>query len=152
MTLSSRLIATLTAAALTLTAFAAPAAAERDRRADTLAAILGLAVVGAIIHDQTKDRKKSQSTHTRQVEPKRLPRHVQPQRVNRKLLPQACFRSVNTHRGQVRMFGQRCLERNYRFTNHLPSQCYTRVRSFDSTRAGWGARCLRDHGYRLARG
>ena len=55
----SRLIGTFTAAAVALTTFsAAPAYADRDdRAARAVAAILGLAVVGAIINDHKQDKK-----------------------------------------------------------------------------------------------
>ncbi len=171
----SRLIGTFTAVAIALTTVsAAPAYAgnDRDKRnARALATILGIAIVGKIIHDNKKDRdkkvvrKSNRSTHSqghqrvqrhgqrtygktnRHVQPRPLPR-----RVDRKLLPQNCFRSFNTRRGQVHMFGRRCLEQNFRFANNLPRDCAQRVRTDRGVRAGFDARCLRRNGYRLARG
>jgi hypothetical protein len=179
-TFSSRFIGTVTAAALAVTAItAAPAYADRDdRAARAIATILGLAVVGAIINDNRHDKKARRNEHVQpvrkkhanivrkqhnngyvqrrqQVQPKSLPKRVQrksqPSRVNQKLLPQRCFNSVNTRRGQVHMFGRRCLERNYRAVNRLPQQCFQRVRTSQGTRTGFDARCLRQNGYRLAR-
>lgn len=160
--LPSRLVTTLTAAAIAMTAFTAvPAYADRDdRAARAIATILGLAVVGAIINDRKHERERRRDTHAApvrrphgyvqprtRVQPKTLPT-----RVDRKLLPQQCFRSFNTRRGQVRMFGRRCLERNYRYVNRLPQNCFQRIRTNEGKRAGFGARCLRQNGYRLARG
>lgn len=179
-TFSSRFIGTVTAAALAVTAItAAPAYADRDdRAARTIATILGLAVIGSIINDNRQDKKARRDEHVqpvrkkhaqtarkqhnngyvqprRQVQPKPLPPRVQrksqPNRVNQKLLPQRCFNSVNTRRGQVQMFGKRCLERNYRAVNRLPQQCYQKVRTNGGIHAGFDARCLRQNGYRLAR-
>lgn len=179
-TFSSRFIGTVTAATLAVTAIsAAPAYADRDdRAARTIATILGLAVVGTIIHDNRKDKKARRNDHAQpvrknhvkrahkqysnsyaqprqKVQPKPLPqivqRRSQPKRVNKKLLPQKCFNSVNTRRGQVHMFGKRCLERSYRAVNRLPQQCFQKVRTHQGTRAGFSARCLRQNGYRLAR-
>lgn len=171
----SRLVGTCTALAIALTTIsAAPAYAGSDRderNARALATILGIAIVGKIIHDNNKDRdekvirKSSKPTHkqtyqrverqgqrtygksNRHVQPKPLPR-----RVDRKLLPQNCFRSFETRRGQVHMFGRRCLERNFRYVNRLPQNCAQRVRTDRGVRAGFDARCLRRNGYRLARG
>ena len=49
------------------------------------------------------------------------------------------------------MFGRRCLEQNYRAVNRLPQHVSKRVRTHHGTRAGFGARCLQQNGYRLAR-
>ncbi|WP_299027153.1 hypothetical protein [uncultured Sulfitobacter sp.] len=180
--LPTRFIGTVTAAALAMTAFtAAPAFADNDRTARTIATILGLAAVGAIIHENNKDKKRARQTHAKPVRKqhslvhrhgaqqhshangRNAHRHTHtqqrqrvqpkplPQRVNRKLLPQRCFRSFDTRRGQVRMFGNRCLERNYQFVNRLPQNCFVRVRTNEGKRSGYGARCLRQNGYRLAR-
>lgn len=171
----SRLIGTFTAFAIALTTVSATpahAGTDRDNRnARVLAAILGIAIAGKIIHDNKKDRDKKEvrksdrSTHkqthqrvrphnqriygesNRNVQPRPLPR-----RVDRKLLPQNCFRSFSTRRGQVHMFGRRCLERNYRFVKNLPRNCAQRVRTDGGVRAGFEARCLRRNGYQLARG
>ena len=71
-TLPTRFIATLTVVAIAVTAVsAAPAHADDRRVARTAAAILGLAVVGALIHDANKDRSD------KYVEPQPR-RHVQP--------------------------------------------------------------------------
>ncbi|MCX7565689.1 hypothetical protein OS189_04975 [Sulfitobacter sp. F26169L] len=181
--LPSRFVGTFTGAAIAMATFTvAPAYADDDRTARAIATILGLAVVGAIIHDNRQDKKKD---HVRYKEPVRTypkattqsqgiyngkrhhggnahqqgynpPRHnvtpkPLPHRVNRKLLPQGCLRSFETRKGNVRMFGRRCLERHYRQVNRLPQSCFQRVRTFNGKRSGYGARCLSQNGYRLAR-
>jgi hypothetical protein len=154
--LPSRFIATLTAVAIAMTAVsAAPAHADDRRAARTAATILGLAVVGALIHDATKDKDE------RYVEPQPR-RHVQPRprveprplprRVDRKILPQQCLRSYPTRHGNTHMFGRRCLEQNYRAVNRLPQNCTVRIRTDRGPRAGYDARCLRRNGYSLGRG
>jgi hypothetical protein len=134
---------------------AAPAHADDRRAARTAATILGLAVVGALIHDATKDKDE------RYVEPQPR-RHVQPRprveprplprRVDRKILPQQCLRSYPTRHGNTHMFGRRCLEQNYRAVNRLPQNCTVRIRTDRGPRAGYDARCLRQNGYSLGRG
>jgi hypothetical protein len=87
--LPSRLVMTVTAATIAMTSFtAAPVYADDDRAARAVAAILGLAVVGAIINDSKDDRKKVHRhvpqrkvyTH-RQVQHKRIQKQRQRQRI-----------------------------------------------------------------------
>lgn len=157
-------IATIAALAIAITGFSAvPARAGDDDLAKALAVILGLAVVGTAINKRNDDKKARQQVHVPQPQPHVQPRHVQPRQghiqprplprhVNRKLLPQQCLYTLRTDRGRdIQAFGQRCLSRNYQFTNSLPQQCGRRV----WTRNGWGyafgARCLSQQGYQLAR-
>ncbi len=153
-----KFIATVSAAAIALTALgSAPAYADDRDTARALAAILGLAVVGAIIHDKNKDKKRKAHRPApvykeHAYKPHRIKPRPLPQRVNRKLLPQRCFRSVDTRQGTYRMFGQRCLNKHYRHVNSLPQRCHYTFRTYDGKRRGYEARCLRNAGYRLARG
>ncbi|NNE53672.1 MAG: hypothetical protein HKN30_14875 [Sulfitobacter sp.] len=163
-----KFIATIAAASIAITAMgSAPAFADEYDTQRLLAAILGLAVVGKIIHDNKKDKKRS--TYEYRHEPRVIheqPRHRTyqqprqgahdlaprplPRRVDRKLLPGQCLRSFDTRDGRVRMFGRKCLQNNYRFTHRLPQHCMTRVRTDRGKRHGYAARCLRREGYRLA--
>lgn len=172
-----KFIATVAAASIALTTLGSLPAFAGDRQtANTIAAILGLAVVGKIIHDRN-DKKKQVGNHQqtpdyrtpqydRPIHQKpdyrkpayQPPRYDQPKprplpdRVNRKLLPEECLRRVKTRRGSVRMFPNRCLERNYRFAHRLPRQCNYIFNTRRGERRGYEARCLREHGFRLARG
>jgi len=164
----TRLIGTVTAVAMAFTTVAAaPAHADDRRNARIAATILGLAVVGAIIHDKKKDKKQERQVHRAPVQNnkvykerrKEAVRHrgtVQPrplpQRINRKQLPQNCLRSFETRQGRAHMFGRRCLERNYRAANRLPQNCAITIRTDRGKRAGYDARCLRRNGYTLAHG
>lgn len=176
-----KFIATITAAAIALTAIGAvPARAGENDTARVVAAILGLAVVGKIIHDKKKDRdaNRHEPAPVQQVHKQHPPRYDSPrydpprydpprydqqyghkpqarplpERVNRKLLPGQCLRSLETRHGKVRMFGNRCLQRNYSFAHRLPQHCNFSFKTRDGYRRGYEARCLRDAGYRLARG
>lgn len=63
-TLPPRLVGTFTAAALAVTTLtAAPAFADNDRAARTIATLFGLAVVGAIINDNRQDKKRDRDAH-----------------------------------------------------------------------------------------
>lgn len=157
--LPSRFTATLAAVAIAATTFsAAPAFADRDdeRAARTIAALLGLVVVGKIIHDNNKDRPDSHVTvkkpkhNIRRGHANPRPRPL-PKRAGRAELPRECFRSFQTRRGQVHMFGRRCLEKNYRAVNRLPQSCAQRIRTDRGTRSGFDGRCLQRNGYRVSR-
>ncbi|MGJ8616993.1 MAG: hypothetical protein ACSHWS_09130 [Sulfitobacter sp.] len=158
-----RFIATVAAASIAITAFGAvPARADDRDVARALAVILGAAVVGKIIHDNKKEKERAvtrrraapvyeaprhEPRYIEPLAPRPLPRHVR----NKKLLPAQCFRSYETRRGTVRMFGRRCLKNNFRHANTLPQHCKVRIKTYDGRRTGYQARCLRDAGYRLAR-
>ncbi len=173
LSINSRFVGTVTAAAVALTTFtAAPAFADEERTARAIAAILGLAVVGKIIHDNNKDRghvsqhvykekpkvrKQTQHTAKKQrqkgqahvYKERRLPAKPLPRRVSRNILPQHCLRSFETRRGHIRMLPRRCLERSYNFVHRLPQHCGVRVRTERGPRMGYAARCLRQNGYRF---
>ena len=172
--MTRKFISTLCAAAVAVTSLsAAPAHAEDNNDlARALAAVLGVAIIGKIIHESNKDddhrvtrrhdpqpqyrvpppRKVDRAPH--RVQPRDLPRRVKRdthRRADRKLLPGQCLRSFDTRRGTVVMFGKRCLENNYRFASRLPQFCAQRVKTRNGKRRGYDARCLRQDGYRLSR-
>ncbi len=169
-----RFIAFVAAASIAITAFSAlPARAGDKEVAKALAAVLGVAVVGKIIHDNRKDRLRKRRVVTRshptpvytaprrqtqprarqvrktpQIKPRPLPDLVR----NEKLLPGKCFRSYDGQRETVRMFERTCLDTNFRHTRLLPQQCKVQVNTENGSRFGYQATCLRDAGYKLARG
>ena len=155
-----KFIATVAAASILITGFAAaPAHANQEDVGRALAALLGVAIVGAVIHENKKNRK--QRAHVQPAprhnvhKPVQKQRHVKPRplprRVSEHLLPGRCLRSFETRRGTARIFGERCLERHYSFTHRLPQHCERRIRTDRGPRFGFGARCLRKQGYKLAR-
>ncbi|MEM6938920.1 MAG: hypothetical protein AAF943_00580 [Pseudomonadota bacterium] len=160
-----RFIAMITAASIALTAFGSTPVQASDRDTQrAIAAILGLAALGVIVHQNRKDDKK-QKQHYLHEPLRKSKKHVHqppiysvpkprplPDRAHRKLLPKDCFRSFETHRGKVRMFGARCLNRHYSFSHRLPRECEYLFNTLRGERRGYEARCLRDRGYRLARG
>jgi hypothetical protein len=159
----AKFIATLAGAAMMITAAGArPVAADERDLARALALIAGVAIVSKIISDNKQDKRDHVATRNNNqyqqhyYTPQR-PAYVEPiqprplpQKAQRKLLPGDCLRSYNTRDGRVRMFGQRCLQNQYRYVNRLPEHCAIRVRTSEGPRRGYEARCLRDQGYRLA--
>ncbi|MDJ1017696.1 MAG: hypothetical protein QNJ35_14405, partial [Paracoccaceae bacterium] len=57
---------------------------------------------------------------------------------------------VETRRGDRLAYGQRCVNRNYRYASRLPNQCKVTVNTRRGTRAVYGARCLNRDGWRVA--
>lgn len=169
-------IATISALAIAITGFsAAPARANDNDAAKALAVILGLAVVGTAIKNRNDDKKSRQQVHKphhqqvyrphhqqyakpHHVQPRKghvqkhhEPRH-QPRHVSRNLLPQQCLYNLKTEHGRhFQGFGHHCLTRNYQFTNALPQECGTRVWTRSGLGYAYGAHCLNQYGYQLAR-
>ena len=175
-----RFIATVAAAAIAITAIGAvPAHADNRDALRALAAIAGIAIVGKIMHGERKKKKArlepapvrrapvyrapNHAPRYSNLPPRHTPhrydnprRHIEPRPLPRqldsKLLPQQCFRTYDTRRGNVAMFEEGCLQRNFRFADRLPRQCQYEFGSRRERNIGYDARCLRDAGYRLARG
>ncbi len=168
-----KLIAAAAVAITTLGAASAPARADSEDTARALAAILGIAVLGAAIHDANKDNKNKSSYHRHpghqkshvHVYKNRNHQHghvkrnrryyedhayTQPKRSHHKVLPGRCLRSWHSDHGRVRAFGQRCLEKNHVNLSALPDKCYRRVWTDQGRRQGFSARCLNRHGYQMA--
>ena len=148
-------IAVITATSIAITAFAAqPARAGDEDVARALAAIAGIAILGAAIKSSRDKDKDRAVQHSYPAKPK-VHRHVQPRplpkRVNRKLLPQHCLHNFRDRHGSFPAFGRNCLSKNYAFTNSLPQRCARSVRANRGHHTVYGARCLSRNGFQLAR-
>lgn len=122
-----------------------PTAAMADERDDFARALLGIAAaiaIGNAIKNNTDDDRPAVTPH--RPNPPPAP-HPQPS--SRRVLPSECLTTVDTRRGEVRLFGNRCLQENYRYANRLPSECRITVEGRRHTRVGYVPRCLRDRGY-----
>ncbi|MGB7242433.1 MAG: hypothetical protein WBC93_10145 [Sulfitobacter sp.] len=154
-----KFIAAIVSTAMLVTGIsAAPARADTDDLAKALAAIVGVAIIGSAINNRKHRKEDAQRARQaapvqrRYVDPGyRVQPRPLPRRVARKLLPGQCLRTFNTRRGTLSVFGERCLQNNYRHVNRLPSNCYRTVRTRNGQRRGYEAQCLRSSGYKLAR-
>ena len=149
-TIHKKFIAALSVAAICVTAIGAGPARAGDYDTErALAAILGLAVIGAIIADNKRDDRAVTRNRPYRVEPRPLPRRAH--RAN--VLPEQCLRRIETDTGRTaRILGQRCMQRHYAYTDSLPDRCERRVYSANGKlRRGWSARCLNRQGYQLSR-
>ena len=156
------LIAGITALSLTL-ATTTPLHAQGMNREDVGKLLIGLAavaVIGAAI-EENRDRGRDQSTTVhdrpqwnginRNNNWSDLNHNHRTSRDARRVLPSACLRNVETRFGTQRMFGKRCLERNYRHASRLPERCAVRLYSSNGPRQGFDPHCLREQGFRSDR-
>ncbi len=148
--------------ALTLTSLtAAPAfAGQRNKNNNNdidafIAALLGLAVVGAVINNNDDHRTTRRPEKPRR--PKGDGRIVDDRRMHPKFqLPRDCLRRFNTQYGQEKYWGKRCLKRNYEFSRSLPRNCHDTIvarnnRGVYVARKVYEPRCMKQAGYRKSR-
>ena len=149
------LIAGLTALSLTF-ATVTPATAGGLDQEDVGKIIIGIAAIAALnaaiensrdgsdrsVQTQVHDRHNTWSDLARPRS-----RHSDPRRV----LPSECLRQVETRFGTQRIFGQRCLARNYRHASRLPDRCEVRLYTTNGPLSGFDPFCLRDEGFRTTR-
>ena len=164
-----KVIAGIASLSILVTAFGAGSASAQGRHntqqqrnngtGQAVAAVVGLAVIGALIAKSNKDKRKS---HAKAVAPKvhAAPKvHHQPQAIhgksshrhaNRRALPAQCLHSFRTKRGTARLFTNRCMHQTFRGTARLPRQCHRQIWTRHGQRSGWSAGCLRNNGYDVA--
>lgn len=153
-----RLAASLaTAALLLVSALPTPAAAMSDKDRQLLTILLGAAVVGAIIHDANKDRKK----------PAPVSRHDDRFRFNdwndrdwrgggwqgdhrrHRTIPAECVISIRGAGGRHEVVSARCLN-EAGIRRGLPAECAFNIDAGWDSRRVYGTRCLRQNGFRIA--
>ena len=124
---------------------AAPARAGDEDVARALAAILGIAIIGAAINDARKDND-AKPVVRHYPRPRPLPKQV-----NRRVLPENCFRAYSdTRGGRVAAFSPHCLNQRYAYASNLPRTCLRQAFTPRGWRNVYGAKCLRNKGYRVA--
>ncbi len=166
--MSRKFIATILAAALTITSFtAAPARADTKDVAKALAGIAALAIIADAVKDNDRDRRDrdykyksrdrehdytwgGRDRHDRYRYDDLRPRPL-PDRVRGRNLPGQCMVRITGRNIDARAFDERCLARNRVHVNRLPNDCVLRVRGGHPSQTYYAAPCLRAHGYRMAR-
>ena len=150
-----KFIATIAAAALAVTGFSAPARADANDAAKIIAGIAALALIAKAIDDRNDRKAARQQHYTHRPQPQHhhqpglKPRPL-PHQAARPGLPDHCLFTANTAHGPARVFGARCLQRNYVQANTLPQACAQQAWTDRGQRWVYNAACLRNQGYRLA--
>ncbi|WP_333713877.1 hypothetical protein [Yoonia sp.] len=150
------LVAGVMAFSLTL-ASALPAQANGLDREDVGKLLLGLLAVGVVGAAIENNQRREDIPVVRQDrgswadlnQPRSRPDSRRDDR--RLILPHQCLQTLRTRYGDLRLFGERCLERNYRFSASLPERCEVRIYTHDGPRSGYDPLCLREQGYRTNR-
>lgn len=158
--MSRPFIAAVVAASLALSGLSATTAQAGNRDvARAIAGIAAVAIIAGALSDRDNNRNRGYVTRRYDPAPVINPRPL-PRRAQRHALPRHCMIRAQSRYGQPRrVFGARCLNRNYRFTDSLPRACAVRIggnshrgnhRNANFGRTGYGVGCLRQHGYHLA--
>ena len=155
-----QLIAGVTAASLAL---ASPAQAGGLDREDVGKLLIGLAAIAALnaaIENHGSKARPGLPTRAHDRSRHNIPDAQRGdagrwadlgRQTNRRVIPHDCLRRVETRFGTQRMFGRRCLERNYTYVDSLPNRCAVRVYTSNGPRRGFDPLCLREQGYRTDR-
>lgn len=72
------------------------------------------------------------------------------QKYKKARLPDRCLRVVETNRYDQLVYGTRCLETRFKYSNRLPQRCERFVRSNRGLVSVYDARCLAQDGWRVA--
>lgn len=153
-----KFITLIVAAAIAVTGFSTQVRAGDKDVAKALAGLAFLAIIGAAIHDNKKDKpvvstrnpkpgyRHPGHPHHRVVKPRPLPPHVA-----RTILPRSCLRSFETGRGKhTKVVGRKCMSKKYRYMQNLPRRCAQQAWGARAMRNGFNVRCLKRNGYRLS--
>jgi hypothetical protein len=142
--MKNRIIAAVTAIALTLTSAAATPAMAQDKGNDALKVLLGAAAIGLLISQANKNKRDDKPKVTRNTQYG----HWQPNRNyghDKRRIPAQCVFSVRGHD----VVSSRCLQ-EYGVARNVPSGCAFVINTSWGKRTVYGSRCLRDRGYRIA--
>jgi hypothetical protein len=157
--MSRPFIAAVVTVALALSGLSASTAQAGNR--DVVRALTGIAAVAIIAGALSENNNRKYNRRDGHVSrgyhgpaPVVTPRPL-PRRVQRYALPRDCMIRAQSRYGQPRrVFGGRCLNRAFRFTDSLPRACAVQISGAyrgDHRQTGYDVRCLRKHGYHLAR-
>lgn len=117
-----------------------PAQAGDDDIAKWIAGLAALAIIGAAVADNNRSKSKPAYTQT-------------PQPRQNNLLPARCRINENIHGQKIQGLSRQCLRRSNVNVQSLPRECAVKLRNRHQGRDEviYGGRCLKSHGYRLAR-
>ena len=172
-----RFITLILCASLALTSVTPAHAGNKEK---WIAGAAALVIIGLAINEEKKTNRKRRAQQQLYATPRRQhseykrkahqnhghsttqghagPIIVKPEKKHaqkrRNLLPASCRVNIQLHGQKVRGFARGCLKRSNVNLRALPRQCAYRVRNphNGNMRVIYGSRCLRDQGYRAAKG
>lgn len=151
--MSKTFIASVLAAALTITSFsAAPARAELTDFEKFLLGAGALVIIGTAVHEQNKKAVKQRKAPKVTYHSPPRPKPTVKKKRKAAAIPGFCITRVQSHNGPRRILSRRCLQNNYRDVNLLPNRCRSFIEGPRGTRVGYRPKCLRKAGFQIARG
>lgn len=157
-----KFIALVLSTALVITGFSTAPARAGDDTAKLLAGLAALALIGAAIQNNKRDRYVVSRNPVYTPPPVYKPRPVHKPhgkyytkpaapKITRLDLPGQCLRTKSVNGRARNLFGNRCLKTNYAFNGTLPKACRLGYWDGGRNRVGYEPLCLRENGYRFAR-
>lgn len=156
--MSRKFIASIIAASIAITGFAAaPAKADSSDLARFLAGATALVIIGQALDDNRSLSRSSVNYYRfddrHHHDGHRSRGHHRGHRDanvdSPKRLPPGCLTRVDSRHGSRQVFGEACLNVHYLHNSTLPRACRTRNRH-EGPRVAYDATCLFDRGYRAA--
>ena len=149
-------------AAVAATLLATPVQAREESRGDDsaaiIAALLGLVTLGVLLSGNDDEPSQPSGHVTRPYKPAHPSVYPhRPHRVSKyRALPASCLREYRTQTGRKIMFGDRCLDKNFRYASNLPRTCKRNLvvknrKGIYVTRRVYQPECLSKRGYRAVR-
>lgn len=145
--------ASVLALSIGLTSITATPVQANHREFNRLAAgALALFIIGSAIENDKKQRRQRQAEQASRAQNNPVTRPDSKSRYYRRddrRLPAECFFRIRTDNGKRGVYGRACLREVMPRANRLPQACADTIRVRHGRRAQvYGARCLRNHGYR----
>jgi hypothetical protein len=159
--MSRKFIASILAVSIAVTGLtAAPAKADNEDLFRFLAGATALVIIGKAL-DKDSSASTTREIHVRPGhghggyrgphDRRYDPRPARDSRTHRYTLPGQCRNSFWTPDGKQRYMDNRCLHKNYGYTQDLPKRCEITFYDKNVRKRGYSIRCLKDNGYRIAR-
>ncbi|SFR36145.1 hypothetical protein [Litoreibacter janthinus] len=146
--MTRKFIAALLSLSLAMTAMTtAPARADEDV-GKIIAGLAVLGILSQVLKNKNNDEVVTQrDTRRYDAYPSRRNpnREMRPRRQAAKIAPEKCLVNQWTHRGNIRVYGAKCMERSTRA--QLPRSCERRVESRQGARRFYSPQCLRQKGW-----
>ena len=151
--MTRKFIAALLSLSLATTAMTTAPARATDDAVKIIAGIAAIGILSQVLKNEKRqpvvtrnygrrdDVRNYRRDNRRDNRRDARPRHQR----HAKVAPQACLRNQWTHRGNISVYGARCMERNARVA--LPRTCERRIDTRQGTRRFYSPHCLRQKGW-----
>jgi len=156
--MTRQFIAALLSVSLAATAMTTAPARASDDAVKIIAGIAAIGILSQVLKNKnrepvaTRNYDRRQDVHPSRRQDVRKDRHdnrryVKPRKQRRaKVAPQRCLTQQWTHRGNISVYGARCMERNARAAP--PRSCERSINTRQGARRFYSRQCLRQKGWK----